>query len=76
MKILILLLLFTIPVFANLSNQERNYLRKMSMTYCSCRNGTHTIYFDKEKPLAKVFCKNGESKVFWTIDSYKVCKNN
>ena len=74
MRTIIFLLLFSLPVFAKLSDQEKSYLRKLSMEFCSCRGGTYAIYFDTEKPLAKVFCRNGENRVFWTKDSYKVCK--
>lgn len=74
MKLILILILFSLPVFAKLSDQEKSHLRQMSMTYCSCRSGTYGIYFDTEKPLAKVFCRNGENRVFWTSEKYQTCK--
>ena len=74
MKLILILFLFSLPVFAKLSDQEKAYLRKLSMEFCSCRQGTYAIYFDTEKPLANVFCRNGENRVFWTSDKFKSCK--
>lgn len=74
MKLILILLLFSLPVFAKLTEQERSHLRQMSMTYCSCRGGTYAIMFDKDKPLANAFCRNGENRVFYTSETYKTCK--
>jgi hypothetical protein len=74
MKLLLILSFLISPVFAKLSESEKSHLRQMSMTFCSCRGGTYFIAFDTEKPLAKVFCKNNESRVFYTKDQYGVCK--
>lgn len=57
-----------------LTPTERSHLRQMSLTFCECRGKTYFIAFDKDKPLAKVFCRNGESKVFYVTDKYEVCK--
>ena len=74
MKTILILFLLSFPAFAKLSDQEKSHLRQMSMTYCSCRGGTYGIFFDTEKPLSKVFCRNGESRVFRTKDTYRSCK--
>ena len=74
MKLIVILSLLILPVFAKLSDYEKSYLRKLSMTYCSCRLGTYAIFFDTEKPIAKVFCRNQESRVFYTTDKYEVCE--
>lgn len=66
--IFLFLLVFSQCSYAKLTDKERSHLRKLSMNYCSTRGGTFAIAFDKDKPLAKVFCRNGESKVFWTKD--------
>ena len=60
--------------FGAITEEERSILRKLSMTYCSYREGTHTIYFDVDKKLSKVFCRNGESKVFLITDTYDKCE--
>lgn len=70
----ILLFLLSFSAFGALTEEERATLRKMSMTFCSCRNNTHTIYFDTEKKLAKAFCWNNESKVFLITDTYDKCE--
>lgn len=72
----LLLFLLSFNCFAELSETERTKLRKLSLDFCSCRLGTHTIYFDKDKKLSKVFCRNNESKVFVVKDKPKKCEEN
>jgi transposase len=74
MRMIVTFLLFSSIAFASLTEDERSHLRQMSMTFCSCRGGTHTIFFDKEQPLAKVFCRNEESRVFRVEEKYEACK--
>lgn len=73
MKLLISLLLLANTSLA-MTESERGHLRQMSLTFCSCRSGTFGIYFDTEKPVAKVFCRNNESRVFKVEESYDICK--
>lgn len=74
MKLLISLLFLSTIANAALTEDERSHLRQMSMTFCSCREGTYGIAFDKEQPLAKVFCRNNESRVFRVEEVYESCK--
>ena len=73
MKLIVILSLLIFPAFAKLTENERSYLRKLSMEYCSCRNGTYAIYFDTDKPQARVFCRNNQTKLFNITDSFNKC---
>ena len=73
-SLIIFLIVFGRCSYAALTESERSHLRQMSLTFCECRAKTWAIAFDKDKPLAKVFCRNGESKVFYVTDKYEVCK--
>lgn len=72
-KLIVFLLLFSSVSFA-MTEETRTHLRQMSMTFCSCRGGTYGIAFDTDKPLAKVFCRNNESRVFKVEESYEKCE--
>ena len=74
MKLISILLLLSFSVFGKLTEDERSHLRQMSLTFCSCRGGTFFIGFDKDKPQARVFCRNNETHLFFVKDKYLVCK--